>query len=127
MNGNGAVPASSPAGNPTTVGEMRVKTLRRRWRRDVVYEINHDDKTVQFYDSAPMPLRPAEEICVALRADLDQHKPAPAPRPPDPGPELAPDFLQVNINRLLEIPAGHVVRPGPRLLRWLWPYVIVRD
>lgn len=119
-------PDAPGVANPTRVGSFRVQSQRLRVQNKPVYEINHDLKTVQFFDSAPLSLDSAEKVCTGLRSHLDLHKPKPGPVS-ETGPTLAPDFLQKNINALLEIPAGYVVRRGPRLLRWLWPYVIVKE
>lgn len=124
-----------------------VKQVRRHWRgRQPLYTVDFFDKTIVFGSgylvpkdekvlgelveaghlrkADPVPFETARETAALLQADLDMKPKAPEPRQ---GPELAPDFIQKNINRLLEIEAGHIVKPGPRLLRWLWPYVIVRE
>lgn len=110
--------------NPTRVGSVRVKVQHLKYLDRPVYEINHDEKTVRFFDSAPMPLASAERINTGLRSHLDLHKPKPAPAA-EKGPELAPDFLQRNINRLLEMPADLAVKRAPRWLRWLGIHSVI--
>jgi len=127
--------------------ETSVKQVKRHWRnRQPLYTVDFHEKTIVFgagylvpkdlvvlqeledaghlQKADPMPFERATEIAALLQADLEMVKPTPAAAK---GPEMAPDFIQKNINRLLEIEAGHKVQRGPRLFRWLWPYVIVRE
>lgn len=136
---NGAAPATA----------ARVKRVQRHWHgKQPLYEVDFDEKTIMFgsgyivtvKDQAvfarleeaghfkkadPVPFVKAAEVAALLQADLAM-KPTPPPEPIR-GPERAPDFIQKNINQLLEIEDGYIVKRGPKLLRWLWPYVIVKE
>ena len=107
-----------------TEGAVAAPRLTIRSKREglVVYEIDATARTVRFHETV-QPFAVAERMTTALRADLEKLD----PKPPAPSPEPVSDFLGQNINALLEIPAGYVVRRGPRFLRWLWPYVIAKE